>query len=238
MISFCVEAKELKQKFNISVGVFDAGSVALNYMEKDDKYNISTELKTENFFGSVYPFYAKYEAEGGKVKDKIKPLIYMTETVSRNHKRTKKIFYNDKGVGYKRVSTKDEKLRERLIENVPQSADVSDLQNVFVEVLKSFFETRSCKVNRQVYDGKKHYEVIVKDEGVENRWFEAMGKNENAYKCSIFIKNLKENNDNILWDITADKPINFWVDGRTEEILEIKIDKTPLGEVKVYPIEK
>ena len=49
---------------------------------------------------------------------------------------------------------------------------------------------------------------------------------------------MKENNDNILWDITADKPINFWVDGRKEEILEIKIDKTPLGEVKVYPIEK
>ena len=53
------------------------------------------------------------------------------------------------------------------------------------------------------------------------------------------MKNLKENNDNILWDVSADKPINLWlgVDKTTglPLIYEIKIDSTPLGELKVMP---
>ena len=244
LISFCFFAqnvcgKEIKQNLQVEIGVFDAAEIDFSYVEFDDKYVINADVKTANFFKTLYPFNGVYEARGIKLKKGVKPVIYMTETKSRNHVRTKKIFYNDSGVAYKRISTKDEKKSEVLIKDVPNSADASDLQTVFAELIKKFNKNRSCQLTREIYDGKKHYKVIAEDKGVENRWFDFLKKNDNAYKCSIFIKNLKENNDNILWDVSADKPINLWlgVDKTTglPLIYEIKIDSTPLGELKVMP---
>ena len=58
--------------------------------------------------------------------------------------------------------------------------------------------------------------------------------------CTIYVENLADNNDNILWEVSADKPIKMWVkkDDKTQMpyILEIGIDSTPLGALKVVPI--
>ena len=83
--------------------------------------------------------------------------------------------------------------------------------------------------------------VAEKENELTEQWrnFAKIEKNENAYKCSFYIENLKENNDNILWDISAQTPINVWfgVDNKDNlpKILEIKIDSTPLGAVQVTP---
>ncbi|MBR5599012.1 MAG: DUF3108 domain-containing protein [Alphaproteobacteria bacterium] len=235
---FNVYGIELKQNFGIKVGVFDAGSVEVKYNSKNGAYVIETKVVTKNFFGKVYPFFAKYEAEGLEVSNGVKPVSYKTETVGRNHKRTKRIFYDKNGRGVKRIATKDGKISQRDIKDMPETADLSDLQSVFAEMIKNILKTGSCSLEREVYDDKKYYKVFIRDEGAENRWFEFLKKNENAYKCSVYIHNLKQNNDNILWDLSADRPINMWfvVDAKREvlEIYEIKIDKTMVGDIVVY----
>lgn len=113
------------------------------------------------------------------------------------------------------------------------------MQTVFAGLIGSFCRTKSCATVREVYDGKKHYRVIARDEGTESRYFELPGRTENAYKCSIYIENLKDNNDNILWDVSAEKPIWLWigVDAAADlpYVREIRIDSTPLGALKVTP---
>ena len=54
---------------------------------------------------------------------------------------------------------------------------------------------------------------IAKNEGLENRWFSHIKKNENAYKCSFYIENLKENNDNIMKELIEQKAIKLviWI---------------------------
>lgn len=232
-------AFQISQKFMVEVGVFDAAEVKLNYNENNEEYDISAEVKTANFFGSIYPFLGIYEATGINQKNGVKPVVYKNQTKSRNHKRTKTIFYNDDGVAYKRISTKDERKNEVAIENVPVTANASDLQTVFAEMFKNVIENRNCTLDREIYDGKKHYRIVAKNEGVENRWFDYLKTSNNAYKCSLYIENLKENNDNILWDISAETPINLWFGINKKDnlpkILEIKIDSTPLGAVQVTP---
>ena len=235
-----LNANVISQKFEVEVGVFDAATVELNYNEHKGKYNIGANIKTANFFGSIYPFEANYEANGNMIKNKVLANVYKTKTKSHNHIRTKEILYDKKGKAYKRISTKDEQKKEVEIKNVPKSADMADLQNVLAELIYQFNKNRSCELEREIYDGKKHYKVIVKNKGHENRVFDFDKKVRNSYKCSIYIKNLKENNDNILWDISAETPINLWVDIDNEtkmpKILEIRIDSTPLGEVQIRPI--
>lgn len=234
-----VYAATLTEQMDVQIGMFDAASITLNYNNERNQYNISTIVKTENLFNTLYPFYGKYESNGSYLPEKILPASYQTYTKSRNHIRTKKILYNDKGKAYRRISTKDNKENSAEIDNPYPTVDSADLQSVFAELISLFSKTNSCQLNREVYDGKKHYQLIANDIGQETRFFDLTKKQETIRLCAIYIKNLKENNDNILWDLTADKPIKVLIgQDKTTKIpfiVEINIDSTPLGALKVTP---
>lgn len=239
-----VHANGFEQKMDVSIGVFDAATIVLDYKATPAEYQISAEVKTANFFDTLYPFVGCYSSKGNILKNKgesqgVLPETYQTYTKSRNHVRTKTIRYDDKGYAYQRISTKDDKKNVVPIKDVPQTADAADLQTIFAELIGNFNQTRSCELVREVYDGKKHYRVIAQDEGTENRYFNLLKRTENSYKCSFYIENLKDNNDNILWDVSAETPIYFWIGVEQKSkfpyVLEIRIDSTPLGALKVIP---
>lgn len=242
MLFFAAEnshATGFKQELDVRIGVFDAAVVTLNYETKGNGYDIAAEVATANLFDTLYPFKGRYQSLGKNLEDGVRPELYQADMRSRSHKRMKKILYDKYGKAYKRVSAKDNKKNEKKIANMPASADTADLQAVFAEVIKNFQEKQSCALKREVYDGKKHYLAIAADKGSESRYFDFSGRVEPAYKCAFYIKNLKENNDNILWDVSAEKPINMWIglDKKTKMpfLLEIGIDSTPLGALKVTP---
>ncbi len=232
-------ASGFRQEMDVSIGVFDAASVTLNYEENKNGYDIAADVATANLFDTLYPFKGKYRSVGKKLKNGVLPQLYQADMQSRSHKRLKKILYDKSGRAYKRVSAKDGRQNEKAITNISKSADAADLQAVFAEVIMNFQKKQSCALQREIYDGKKHYLAIAADKGSESRYFDFTGKAEPAYKCAFYIKNLKENNDNILWDVSADKPINIWIgqDKKTKMpfLLEIGIDSTPLGALKVVP---
>ena len=192
------EALSLTQKMDVEIGVFDAAEIKLTYQANIQQFNIGAEVNTANLFNTLYPFVGSYHSKGQLVEDKVLPELYQTYTKTRHHVRTKKVLYNSQGVAYKRISTKDKKQNEKPIVNVPKTADAADLQSVFADLLNKFQRTQSCNLTREVYDGKKHYKVIGKDVGRENRYFDWLKREENAYRCSIYIENLKDNNANIL----------------------------------------
>ena len=90
-----------------------------------------------------------------------------------------------------------------------------------------------------VFDGKRRFDVIFKDEGQEeltsNEYRPFQGT---ASKCSMYIDKLDSSGDDLLWQITSDRPIYFWIltDKETNIpfIAQIHIDDTPLGKLDVY----
>jgi len=234
-------AASVMQQMDVHIGVFDAAHITFNYYNDKDSYAIDAEIQTTNLFNTLYPFSATYESKGLLIKNKIKPEIYQTQSKTRNHVRGKKIFYNDKGIAYKKTTYKDKKNREAEIVGVSKTADAGDMQTVFAILIQQFAAENNCSLIREVDDGKKHYKVHVTDNGIQKRYFEALLKEEKAHLCTIYIENLADNNDNILWEVSADKPIKLWVMKNEETmmpfILEIGIDSTPLGALKVIPVE-
>ena len=240
---FCVKdclAMNIKQQMDVHIGIFDAAQIVFNYNNDNSRYAIGAEVKTANLFDTLYPFSATYESKGQLIDNKVKPEIYQTHSKSRNHKRGKTIFYNDAGVAYKKATFKDEKHKEVPIIGVSKTADAGDMQTVFAILLQKFITKNNCSLLREVHDGKKHYKVHATDKGMQKKYFDALLKEEEAHLCTIYIENLADNNDNILWEVSADKPIKLWVkkDKITNVpfILEIAIDSTPLGALKVVPI--
>ncbi len=234
-----VGAVGLEQEFDVEIGVFDAAKIVLTYKENKEKYDIVAKIQTENLFDTLYPFRAMYKSTGLVLRSVIVPEIYQAEMKSRSHLRTKQILYDRKGHAYKRISAKDKKVKETLIQNIPVSADAADLQAVFAAVIENFRRVQKCALTKEVYDGKKHYQVVSADKGIESRYFEFFKSTVPSHRCAVYIKNLKNNNDNILWDVSAEKPINMWLgwnkDAKMPYLLEISIDSTPLGALKVTP---
>ena len=234
------DALVLKQQMGVHIGVFVAAEVTLQYDNGASRFVISADVRTANLFNTLYPFNATYESNGKRFKGKILPELYQTRSQSRNHIRTKKIFYDKKGVAYKRISTKDEKISEAPISGISKTADAADLQSVFAEFIQNLADYGHCNLVREIDDGKKHYRFISKDMGETKRYFELFKRKETVRFCSVYVENLKNNNDNILWNVSADKPIKLWV-GKDEKtgmpfVFEIVIDSTPLGALKVMPL--
>jgi len=232
-------ALSLRQTMDVHIGIFDAATVSLDYQEKNGHFDINTVVKTANLFDTLYPFTAHYMSKGKMSDVTMVPELYETKTKSRNHTRNKKIFYNEKGIAYKRISGKDNKIKEFPIVGVSKTASAADLQSVFAELIHQFARKGQCNMVREIDDGKKHYNMISKSKGKQKRFFDYYNKEDTAELCVVYIENLADNNDNILWDISADRPIKLWVkhDEKTKMpiILEIGIDSTPLGALKTVP---
>ena len=237
--SLSCDAAVLQQKFDVELGFFDAAQMELVYEDNNKNFGISADVYTVHLFDTFYPFLGKYRSKGELKSGKAVPEIYQTYTKTRRHVRTKKILYDKDGFAYKRISIKDERVREAAINNVPKSADAADLQSVFADLMNIIRQTGKCDLTREIYDGKKHYKVVFTDKGTEKREFDYLKTKGEGKLCLMYVENLINNNDNILWDVSADKPIKIWLmQDKTTKIpyvMEIRIDSTPLGALKVVP---
>ena len=227
------------QHMAVQIGIFDAAEVDLFYTFGETDFDIKADVVTTNVFDTLYPFRANYEAKGQLIKGDVLPSIYTVYSKTRKHVRTKQIFYDDEGKAYKRISAKDKRVKEMKITGVPPTANAADLQSVFATFILFYKENRSCKMVREVYDGKKHYKIFGEDKGQELRFVPFLQSQIRTQACHIYLKNLKDNEDALL-DASADRPIKLWLasDGKTEFpfVVEIGIDSTPLGALKVTPI--
>ena len=59
-----------------------------------------------------------------------------------------------------------------------------------------------------------------------------------AAKCSLYIDKLGAQGDDLLWELTSDRPIYFWIleDGNSHRpfIARVMVEDTPLGRLDVY----
>lgn len=232
-------AFSLKQHMAVNIGIFDAAEIDLFYTFDKDSFDIKADVATTHTFDMLYPFYASYEANGKNINGQIVPKNYAAHSKTRKHVRQKQIFYNDKGVAYKRISTKDKRKKETKITNVPKTANAADLQSVFAAFILFYQKNESCEMVREIFDGKKHYRIEGHDTAKEMKYVNFMMKEIPVQSCQIFIKNLKDNDDALL-DASADRAINVWFgsDEKTKMpfLAEIGIDSTPLGALKVTPL--
>ena len=111
------------------------------------------------------------------------------------------------------------------------------MQTVFAELAKQYNEVKFCDSRMQVFDGKRRFDVIFKDEGQDelkaNEYSSIEGT---AAKCSMYIDKLNSKDDDLLWELTSERPIYFWILEQNGKpfIARVSIDETPLGPLNVY----
>ena len=234
-----VHALSVDHDFAVRLGVFDASHTQFNYKLDKQKYSVSSTIHTNGFFDSLYPFQAEYASQGEITKDGLKTQSYSYKSKSRFNTRRKKLVYNDKGEPIYRISAKNDKEKKVEIEQKASNLGTTDLQTVIAKLALQYNQLNFCAARMEVFDGKRRYDVIFKDEGEDNlASHELSPYSGKAAKCSMYIDKLGAKGDDLLWELTQDRPIYFWImkDKQTNIpfIARIIIKDTPFGKLEVY----
>ena len=228
----------VKHHFDAVVGIFNASEADFTYGVEPAKYAVKSNICTKGVFDTIYPFSAKYATSGKFNNGKMVTENYSYESQSRFNNRTKKVIYRD-GIPLKSISTKNGREKVKPIKIKDDVDNTTDLQSVMAAMAEQYTKTQSCKATKKVFDGKRRYNVIFEDLGQEE-----LEKNEKspyfgkAVKCSMYIDRLKEQGNDMLWRMTSDSPVYFWImnDEKTNVpfIARVKVEDTPLGKLTVY----
>lgn len=223
-------AFSVSHDFTVHLGPFHASRTDFTYGFDKNNYFVKSNVKTFGVFDTLYPFQAEYFTEG-KVANSLKSTAYKYNSQSRFTNRSKEFVYDKNGNPILAVSIKNGKEKKQNLE-VNDNNYATDLQTVFAELIKLYNEVKFCDSKVEVFDGKRRFDVIFKDEGLEEI---SQGL---ASKCSMFVDKLNETGDELLWEITADKPAYFWImkDKKTKIpfIAQALIEDTPLGKLEVH----
>ena len=232
-------AFSVEHQFTVFLGPFNASKTTFTYSLTDRDYRVNSTVRTAGIFDSLYPFRANY-ATTGKIKNgNFETTSYHYDSRSRFNKRSKEMVYNDKGEPVYRISTKNDKTKKVEIEPDLNNRDTTDLQTVFAELSRQYNQVKFCDSRLQVFDGKRRFDVIFKDEGREelpvSEYSPYAGT---AAKCSMYIDKLGAKGDDLLWELTSDRPIYFWImtDAQSGRpfIARVIVEDTPLGRLEVY----
>lgn len=232
-------AFSVEHQFTVFLGPFNASTAAFTFALTDRDYQVNSVVRTAGLFDSLYPFRANY-ATTGKIKNgSFETASYHYDSRSRFNKRSKEMVYNERGEPVYRISTKNDKTKKVEIEPNLNNRDTTDLQTVFAELSYQYNQVKFCDSRLQVFDGKRRFDVIFKDEGreelpvSEHSPYAGM-----AAKCSMYIDKLGAKGDDLLWELTSDRPIYFWImtepETRRPFIARILVEDTPLGRLEVY----
>ena len=231
------QAFSVRHDFSVQIGPFDASRTNFEYALTPTEYRVESTVKTNGLFDTLYPFRADYATTGKINGDNMETRSYKYKSQSRFTSRSRELVYDRNGKPLYRLSAKNGK--EKKVDILPdaKNKDTTDLQTVFAELARQYNRFKFCDSRMEVFDGKRRYDVIFKDEGKELLNDETLPYKGEAVKCSMYIDSLGSSGDDLLWDVTQDEPIYFWImeDGvrKLPFIAKIEIDSTPLGRLQV-----
>ncbi|MDD4555895.1 MAG: DUF3108 domain-containing protein [Alphaproteobacteria bacterium] len=224
--------------FDVFIGSFNASRTNFSYALSEKDYRIKSDVKTYGIFDKLYPFQAIYETTGKLVGEDLQTQSYKYRAKSRFNTRTKELVYDEQGNPIYRLSSKNEKQKKVDIDQAKNEKGTTDLQTVIAELVLQYNRFRFCDSKMEVFDGKRRYDVVFKDEGKEvlNKHKSSPYQGE-AVKCSMYIDSLGEVGNDMLWELSSDKPVYFWVledEQGHPFIARIEIKSTPYGKLSVF----
>lgn len=235
-------AFSVEHHFLVHIGAFDAAKVKFTYELNAKDYGIRSEIKTNGFFNTLYPFLAQYDTSGIISHNKMTSLDYQYISESRFKTRSKQVIFDEKGLPVSQITITNGKKKKRDFQPSPTPADTFDLQTILIKIAYQYNKLGFCASSMAVYDGKRRFDVEIEDAGTQE-----LAVNDNSpfsgssNLCSMrIIKNLSEDDDT-LWEFASNKPIEFWImrDPKNNYpfIARVRIKGTPLGELNAYTTE-
>jgi len=158
------DAFSVNHDFTVFIGPFNASQTSFMYALTPQSYAVASKVKTFGLFDTLYPFEAKYATTGHIKNGNLETSSYKYQSQSRFSKRKKELIYNEQGIPVYRISSKNDKEKKVEITPNPENNQTTDLQTVFAELARQYNQLKFCDSRMEVFDGKRRFDIIFKDE--------------------------------------------------------------------------
>jgi len=164
-------AVDQDHKLSLKYDVYAGGFKALNaklVMNLDKKaYDMKLQAETEGFIGSLFPWKASYNTSGHAEKGQLIPSVYTERSTWRNNEKVTEMDYGPNGKVLKSTTQEGDKTTVDRDINQVLSANTLDLLTGTLTMLQSAKNTNKCTGKFPVFDGKRRFNIALKDDGTE-----------------------------------------------------------------------
>lgn len=164
-----LQAIEYNEVYKIEVKKINIGKLFWNVSYLKDSYSIHIKLEDKGIFSSLYNFKGEYKTIGNIKNDKLFPINYKQNWITKKKKREVKIFFE------KNLLIK---IKQLPIEKEFARINLIGLKN-YLDPLSSFLNLLKEKDNLKTIDGRRTYSLV----------FDLATKNKNEKTKKIIIDN-------------------------------------------------
>ncbi|MDE1150935.1 MAG: DUF3108 domain-containing protein [Micavibrio sp.] len=161
------EPKKMGLKYDVYAGGFQALSANLEMDLTKKAYDIGLDAKTEGFIGSLFPWEASYSTSGHSEKGVLIPSLSTSRSTWKKSVKTTEMAYDPKGALVKSTTQADNKTTVQRDFKKELSQDAVDMLTGTLLMMQNTKNTQKCEGSFPVFDGKRRYNITLKDDGKE-----------------------------------------------------------------------
>jgi hypothetical protein len=180
---------KLSLQYNVYAGGFEALNAKL-VMDLDKRaYDMKLQAKTEGFIGALFPWSASYNTSGHAEKGRLLPTVYTERSTWRGNEKVTEMDYGPNGKVLKSTTQDGNNTTVDRDINQVLSANTLDLLTGTLVMLQSAKNTKKCTGKFPVFDGKRRFNIVLKDDGTEDiapsRYSKFSGE---AMRCTLTVE--------------------------------------------------
>jgi hypothetical protein len=158
---------KLRLHYDVYAGGFKALNASLT-MDLDKKaYDMELQAQTQGFIGKLFPWKGSYNTSGHAANGQLIPSTYTERSSWRHTEKVTKMDYGPNGKVLK-SSTKDGlKITTARKASDVLSGNTVDLLTGTLIIMQSARNTAKCAGSFPVFDGKRRFNITLRDDGTE-----------------------------------------------------------------------
>lgn len=186
-------AVEQDHRLNLQYNVYAGGFKALNaslVMDLDKRaYDLRLQAATEGLIGTLFPWNASYNTSGHAEKGLLIPTVYTERSTWRGSEKVTEMDYSPDGKILKSTTQDGNKTTVQRDINQVLTDNTLDLLTGTLVMLQSAKNTDKCMGKFPVFDGKRRFNIVLRDDGTEtlapSRYSKFEGQ---AMRCTLTVE--------------------------------------------------
>jgi hypothetical protein len=175
--------------YDVYAGGFKALDASLDMDLDPNAYDMKLRAETQGFIAQLFPWEASYNTSGHAEEGQLMPSVYLSRSSWRGKEKTLEMDYGPGGRLLK--STTQEGDKTTVVRDIDDklSGNAADMLTSALAMLQSVRHTEKCEGRFPVFDGKRRYNIVLKDEGADTiRPSEYSSFSGEALRCTLTVE--------------------------------------------------
>lgn len=162
-----VEPKKLDIRYDVYAGGFKALNASLELDLTKNAYDIGLDAQTDGFIGSIFPWKGSYATSGHSDKGVLIPSLSTARSTWRREEKMTEMSFDPKGNLLKTTVQQGSKTVVKRDTQKDLTKDAVDMLTGALLMMQNAKNTEKCEGSFPVFDGKRRFNITLKDDGKE-----------------------------------------------------------------------